>query len=239
MAHPASSSTQPPLDRYGYNAIARHLFTGIMTGGLIFLGAGTRDWNWGWAVSISTFMGWLVLSLILAIVNRELLNERGKRGQIGTKRWDWVFLGLYSILTLVVPFVGGLDYRLGWLAPLPDALKLFGIGLILAGFALLTWSMAVNRNFEATVRIQTQRGHNVISSGPYHLMRHPGYTGVILSFIGMALGLGGIAVWLPTIAVIVVFVLRTAREDATLQQELPGYAEFTQQTRYRLLPGVW
>lgn len=243
MSHTMASSTQtkPKLDKYGYNAIARHLFMGVMIGVLIFLGAGTVEWGWGWIAAISTFAGWLFMSLVLMSVNPELLNQRGKRGKdlVGTKQWDWILLTLYGILTLVLPFVGGLDFRYGWMLHDSVALMLLGNLLILGGFALLTWAMSVNRNFEATVRIQEQRGHHVISSGPYQYVRHPGYSGVLLSTIGTALALGGIAVWLPVLATVIVFVIRTYLEDTTLQRELPGYSDFAEQTRYRLLLGIW
>jgi protein-S-isoprenylcysteine O-methyltransferase Ste14 len=99
--------------------------------------------------------------------------------------------------------------------------------------------MAVNRFFEGTVRIQTNREHQVISSGPYRYVRHPGYVGVMLEFIAIPLSLGTLAAWIPALLGVALYVLRTAMEDRTLIAELPGYAEYAQRTCYRLLPGVW
>jgi protein-S-isoprenylcysteine O-methyltransferase Ste14 len=112
--------------------------------------------------------------------------------------------------------------------------------LIIAGFALLTWAMVANRNFEATVRIQEERAHKVIDSGPYQIVRHPGYTGVIIAFyFGIPMALGSWAAFLVGLVGLITMVVRTALEDRTLQEELAGYKEFTQKTRYRLIPGVW
>lgn len=213
----------------------------IIVGALVFIGAGTLDWAWGWVFGIVYFLCWAGLSWVLARRNPELLNQRGKRARQmeGTKRWDWLLLSLYSILTLVQPFVAGLDYRYGWSSPSSLVVLVLGNGLMVIAFIILTWSMVANRFFEATVRIQNQRGHQVASGGPYRYVRHPGYVSVILTFIALPLALGAWAALIPGALGVVIFVVRTALEDRTLQAELPGYADFARQTRYRLLPGVW
>jgi protein-S-isoprenylcysteine O-methyltransferase Ste14 len=230
------------LDKYGYNSIGKHIVGGaIMTAVLLFLGAGTLQWDWGWAFIAVTFIGWMALSLVLARVNPELLNARGKRFKAltGTKRWDWIITLSYSALVLLTPFVAGLDYANGWSAPSSDAIKIVGLALLLLGFGVLTWAMAVNRFFEATVRIQTQRGHQVVASGPYRYVRHPGYIGVMLQMIAVPLSLGMFAALIPALITVALFIVRTALEDRALIAELPGYADFAQRTRYRLVPGLW
>ncbi len=237
-----STTTQPTrLTKYGYNAIARQMFLVVMVTVPLFLGANTFDWGWGWVYSIATLFGWIALSAVLARQNPDLLNQRGARARdmSGTKSWDWIILAFYFVLLLVIPFVAGLDYRYGWSVPVSPVINVTGIVLLLLHFVLLTWSMAVNRNFEGTVRIQEQRGHKVINWGPYRLMRHPGYSALVLSFISVPLSVGAWVGLLPALAAVVLFIVRTALEDRTLQAELPGYREYTQQTRYRLLPGVW
>ena len=180
------------------------------------------------------------LSLVLVRVNPELLNERGKRTyQPGTKRWDWVLLSLYSILLLVQPFVAGLDWRSGWSSPTSPLIHIAGNALTILALAILTWAMASNRFFEATVRIQDHRGHQTVTSGPYHYVRHPGYVAIILTFIAQPIALGTWTALIPGIVGVVVYVIRTALEDGTLQRELPGYADYARQTRFRLIPGVW
>jgi protein-S-isoprenylcysteine O-methyltransferase Ste14 len=245
MAETTSASSVPPktrLDKYGYNCIARHISLAVFVCVPLFIGAGRVDWQWGWIYSVTTLLGWSGLSLVLARENPELLNQRGKRTKqmgAGTKRWDWMILGIYSLLLLLTPFIAGLDYRYGWSAPTPVILNILGIILLVFSFVLLTWAMAVNRFFEGTVRIQQTRGQQTITSGPYHYVRHPGYVAVILQFIAVPLAVGSIAAWIPAMLGSLLFIMRTALEDRTLQQELSGYTAFTKQTRYRLIPGIW
>lgn len=238
----SSVPQKPQLDKYGYNSIARHVGLAIFICAPLFIGAGTLDWLWGWIYSVTTLLGWIGLSLVLVRENPELLNQRGKRTKqmgVGTKRWDWVILGIYSVLLLLTPFVAGLDFRYGWSAPVSPLVNVTGIIVLVFSFALLTWAMAVNRFFEGTVRIQQARGQHPITTGPYRYVRHPGYVAVILQFIAVPLATGGMTAWIPAVLGILLFVVRTALEDRTLRQELPGYEAFTKQTRYRLLPGVW
>ena len=96
-----------------------------------------------------------------------------------------------------------------------------------------------NRFFAAVVRIQEDRGHTVISSGPYRVVRHPGYAGGTWTWLAMPLMLGTLWSYIPAIATVAFICLRTALEDRTLRKELPGYAEYAQRTRYRLVPGIW
>jgi protein-S-isoprenylcysteine O-methyltransferase Ste14 len=229
------------LTKYGINGIARQLSLAVITAALLFLGAQTLNWSWGWVFSIVNFTGWLGLSLALARWNPELLNVRGKRARQmqGTKFWDWVLLSLYSLILLVQPLFAGLDYRSGWSTESSPVIYIAGNVLTVVSFVVLTWSMVENRFFEMTVRIQTERTQQVTTTGPYRYMRHPGYVGVILSFVALPVALGTWAALIPGVVGVIVFVIRTALEDRTLQTELPGYADYAQQTRYRLLPGIW
>lgn len=231
----------PRLNVYGYNSIGKHLGMVLVVCGPLFIGAGTLQWDWAWVFSALTLMGWVILSLVLTIANPELLNERGKRVRDlkGTKRWDWGVMTVYSILLVATPMVAGLDYRNAWSSPVPDGLKIIGMAVLVISFIPLTWSMAVNRFFEPTVRIQTSRGHQTVTAGPYRYVRHPGYVGVILQFIAIPLSLGTSAAWVPALLGAVLYVVRTALEDRTLRAELPGYEAYAERVRWRLLPGVW
>jgi protein-S-isoprenylcysteine O-methyltransferase Ste14 len=115
------------------------------------------------------------------------------------------------------------------------------LGYFLLSIALvgLTWAESVNKFFEPSVRIQTDRGHKVIDTGPYAIIRHPGYVFGFLFFLGMPLALGSLWALIPAFLVCALLVVRTILEDRTLRAELPGYQEYAQRVRYKLVPGVW
>lgn len=235
-----STQTQPvTINKWGYNTIAKQFLSPILLGALMFWLAGTTDWVWGWVFTVVHTLAWAMMTVVLILKNPELLNARGKV-RAGAKQWDMIILTIYGLDWIAMLIVGALDVRYGWTGPVNPVWLILGNILILVGFAITTWAMAVNRNFEVAVRIQDDRGHQVNSSGPYHYVRHPGYTGVILAFyFGMPLALGSWPAGVLALIGLVVMVIRTALEDRTLHQELPGYAEFAQSTRYRLIPGVW
>ena len=147
---------------------------------------------------------------------------------------------VFGILAFYVTWaVIGLDVgRYGWS---DTGLITAVVGLVgfLAGSGLLTWSMLVNTHFEATVRIQTDRNHTVITAGPYRFVRHPGYVGAILWSITAPMITHSAVGLIPAVIAAAVLVVRTALEDRTLQKELEGYVEYTEKTRYRLIPGIW
>ena len=230
------------LNKYGINTIARHLFTGVFTAILLFAAAGSLNWLWGWVFSMVYFVCWLGLSLAVASANPHLMNERGKPTRevtTGMKNWDKPLLGLYTLFLFAQPIVAGLDWRNHWSAPVPTVVYLLGNLLVIISFVILSWSMMVNQHFEPIARIQTEKQHRVISTGPYQYVRHPGYLAVILNFLGLPLALGSWYALLIGIAGSIVYVIRTELEDKMLRDELAGYAEFAQATRYRLLPGIW
>ena len=206
---------------------------------ILFGIVGRWDWWMGWALS-GVYIFWTVLSAVLILpVNPDMLAERA-RPHAGTKKWDMVILTLIGFLMVAEYVVASLDVRLGWSPQLPLALQI--IGFVLAAFGydfLLVWSMASNAFFVATVRIQTERQHQVVSSGPYYYVRHPGYLGTLLLHWGVPLMLNSLWAIIPAIMVTVVLIVRTILEDKTLQAELAGYQEYAERVRYRLLPGIW
>jgi protein-S-isoprenylcysteine O-methyltransferase Ste14 len=228
------------LTIYGYNTIAKQVLAPPLLAIMMFALADTTDWFWGWVFNIVHTLVWVGMTVALLRENPELLNARGDSRKPGTKLWDYVILGIYGIAWIVTLVLGALDVRYGWTGPLSPLVYITGNVLMVVGFALTTWSMVVNRNFEPTVRIQAERGHNIVTAGPYQYVRHPGYVGVIIAFyLGMPLALGSWPTIIPAIIGLVTMVIRTTLEDQTLQRELSGYVEYTQETRYRLLPGVW
>jgi len=135
--------------------------------------------------------------------------------------------------------VAGLDHRYSWSPALSPWLNLLGFILISLGYAFASWALVENCFFFSTVRIQTDRGHVVCDSGPYRIVRHPGYAGNIPPLLGMVLALGSVWTLIPAAVALIIAVIRTALEDRTLQEELPGYPDYARRVRYRLIPGVY
>jgi len=135
--------------------------------------------------------------------------------------------------------VAGLDHRFAWSPVFPTWLNIVGLILVAAGYAFGCWALAENRFFSSMVRIQTDRGHVVCDTGPYRTVRHPGYLGNLLPMPGIVLALGSVWTLIPAAAAMIIVVIRTAFEDRTLQQELPGYEDYARRVRYRLIPGIY
>jgi len=206
---------------------------------VLFGGAGRMDWTRGWI-----FLGLYVAAMVVAGLaihhfNPELMKAREQwRSKKDTKPFDRIFLAIYMPLTFIQPAIAGLDVRFGR-TPMPAATIYWGATLFVLGAVLIAWTLAVNRFAETTVRIQTDRGHQVVSSGPYAVVRHPMYVGMVVMYGAGTLILGSLWALVPTALMTVLLIVRTALEDRTLRRELAGYEDYTRQTPYRLLPGVW
>lgn len=204
----------------------------------LFWPAGTLDWPRGWI-----FFGLVVALTAVAMIwiwrtNPELFAVRS-RYQKGTKPWDAVVATLTIMLFAAILPVGALDDgRLHW-APQPEWIVLIGYVLMTAGYLGLTWAQSINRHFETTVRIQSDRDHKVIDTGPYAIIRHPGYATAIVLVFGMALSLGSLYALIPAGLIVVVLFGRTLGEEAELRRGLEGYAEYMERVRWRWIPGVW
>lgn len=205
---------------------------------LLFLSAGTPGWLEAWAFLALYLIGIAVNSVLMMRFNPEMVAERAKA--VGMRRWDKL-IGVIFVLSYMVGVmvVAGLHERYAWDGQFELSFKIAGAALYMLGFALIIWSMVSNAFFVTTVRIQKERDHAVCDRGPYHTIRHPGYAGAILQCLGVPLLLASSWALLPGIVAALSMVARTALEDRTLRQELPGYAAYTLHTRSRLLPGVW
>ena len=156
------------------------------------------------------------------------------------KAWDKVLAPLMALsLSFPLVIVAGLDHRFGWSPEFPLWLAVLGFILIFLGYTFGVWAMAENRFFSSTVRIQTDRGHVVCDSGPYRIVRHPGYAGNLLPLLGIVLALGSAWTLIPAMVALIIAVIRTTLEDRTLQDELPGYRDYARRVRYRLIPGIY
>ena len=201
--------------------------------------AGRWDWPAGWVYVGLMLAGNTLQSLYLWRKNPGLLARRARWGQ-GTKNWDIACLAFFGIFYLGLMVVGALDGgRFHWSA-MPAWLLFPGVVLLVFSHFLMGWSMGENPYFEKSVRIQTDCGHQVVDTGPYSVIRHPGYLATILGFIlAHPLILGSWWSFVPALFAAGTIILRTYLEDRMLQQELPGYEKYAQQTSFRLLPGVW
>jgi protein-S-isoprenylcysteine O-methyltransferase Ste14 len=205
----------------------------------LFAGAGRLDWTRGWVCVGLYVIGMSLVGLVVHRVNAPVMEARATWRKQGTKRFDTVFLGLLLPLVFIQVLVAGMDVvRYGWSA-LPAGLAYVGGVLFALSLALIAWTMSVNKFAESSVRIQEERGHSVVSSGPYRVVRHPMYVGAILMYVATPLILGSLWALAITALMTALFLWRTAMEDQTLRRELAGYEEYASRTTYRLIPGVW
>jgi len=210
----------------------------ILQGVILFLAAGRLSWAWAWVYLGICLVSVAVNGAIMLRTNPETIAERGQPE--ATQGWDKVISGLWALLLyLILPLVAGLDMRLGWTQELSAAWNLVGAVVLAAGLGFAGWAMIANAYFSTAVRIQSDRGQTVCRSGPYRFVRHPGYLGFILQSLGTPLLLGSWWALLPGLVAVVLIVARTTLEDRFLQAELPGYTEYAQRVRYRLVPRIW
>lgn len=216
-------------------------FTTVFMVGVLFISAGHLQWWEGWAYTGMTLVVLLLSRSLILLKNPDMLRERAEAGQReNVKAWDKVLLPVTATYgPLISWIITGLDERFSWTPDLPDYVQIIALGVIFLSSLFGTWAMVTNRFFSSQVRIQTERDHTVVSTGPYRLVRHPGYAGSILAWIAAAVFFSSYWVAIPSIMAIILTVIRTALEDRTLKEELPGYREYAERVRYRLMPGIW
>lgn len=223
-----------------WRAIIQMVIFVLLTPFIPLIISGQWDWWQAWAYAIASVLAFVLSRLIVARKHPDLIAERARFMQAkDTKPWDKILaplLGLGSILILVT---AGLDRIYGWSSAFSATVNIIALAGIVIGYGFSSWALIENRFFSGTVRIQTERGHHVVSTGPYRMMRHPGYAGGLLGYVFIPLLLDSMWAFIPAILLVVVMVTRTALEDKTLQAELPGYKEYTMKVRYRLIPGIW
>lgn len=207
-----------------------------MIAAILFGAAGRRDLPsfWAYLAILAVFVVVTVLTL-----PRELLEER--RRPAGTGRDNLALLrGAAAVGFLSQWIFAGLDVgRFHWSDSVPTSLRDMGLASFGAALAVWYWAMQSNPFFSVAVRIQRERGHYVVASGPYRFVRHPGYAALVLLGWGGPLALGSWWAVVSHAVVVALFVRRAVLEDRVLRGELEGYAAYAASVRYRFLPGVW
>jgi protein-S-isoprenylcysteine O-methyltransferase Ste14 len=201
----------------------------------------SRHWDWweAWVFAAISIFGFGASRLLAARRHPDLLAERARfMSHNDVKSWDKVLARVVGLGGAAVPFVAGVDalFRVsafGW------PLKVVAFVVLLGGYVLSSAALIENRFFSGVVRIQHDRGHYVVSSGPYRWIRHPGYAGALLVYFATPFFLDSWWACLPSLLLILALIVRTHLEDLTLLNELSGYRVYAQRVHCRLVPGVW
>jgi protein-S-isoprenylcysteine O-methyltransferase Ste14 len=210
----------------------------LILAAILLIAAGRLDWVMGW-VYMAMYACVTIIAVLVVPLDPELIEER-TRIKEGVKEWDKRITVIGSVLyPLAILIVAGLDIRHGWSPRVPPTLQVAALAVAAGGNLISIWATAVNKFYSRFVRIQKERGHVVVSDGPYRYVRHPGYLGQIIFSLASALALGSVWALIPSSLFAALLVVRTALEDRTLQDELEGYKEYTQRVRHRLIPYIW
>ncbi len=160
------------------------------------------------------------------------------RKQTGVKDWDARMVRTLNLVGLLPLLVAGLDMRFCWTGQIVFV-QVAALCFFISGYIIFSWAMLTNPFFSLVVRIQSEKDHCAVTTGPYRFVRHPGYLGFFLIVLAQPLMLGSLWALVPAVITAALFIVRTGREDDTLLAELPGYREYAREVRYRLLPGIW
>ena len=218
--------------------IIRLIFSIILFLALFFLPAGTFRWTEAWILIAFYLLTVSVAILWLKKNDPGLLKERMQRKK-DVKTWDRILILFYVFFLMILLIVTGLDAVRFGLSDVPLVLKVVGFLGFIPGFILGFWAMRENSYLSDMVRIQKDRGHKVCQTGPYRFVRHPMYVGVITMFFCTSLVLGSYYGLIPALLLTIIIGIRTHFEDKMLHEELPGYREYAEKTRYRIIPGIW
>ena len=218
--------------------IVQSIVTSLFCLAALFIPAGTLKWTEAWVFIILYAAAVTAVVIWMKKKSPGLLKERSTRKK-DAKSWDKIFMAFYSgflLFLLILPGLDAVRFRWSNISPIIKILAFIGY---IPGFAIVFWAMKENAFLSDVVRIQKDRGQTVCTTGPYKYVRHPMYVGIIWIMACLPLSLGSLFALIPAAIIMILFFIRTALEDKTLRKELTGYEEYTQNVRYRLVPGIW
>jgi protein-S-isoprenylcysteine O-methyltransferase Ste14 len=219
--------------------LLQNLFWVAGMGTLLCLAAGTLQWPSLWVFLATVAISGVASGLWLAKTDPALLAERMRPVmQAGQPAADKTFMLVFGCVSLLWFIAMGLDRRVH-ASDMPPALQALGLATILAATGFILWVMRENSFAAPVVKMQAERGHHVVSTGPYALVRHPMYSGAVLFCTGAALLLGSWWGVLISPVFAVLFGIRIGIEERMLVADLPDYADYAARVRYRLFPGIW
>lgn len=201
---------------------------------LVFLPAGTFQYWQAWAWLASLFLPMIFSLGYLLKIDPALLERRTRTNEVRPEQRRIIAASVvYFLITFLLP---GFDVRYGW-SRVPGWLSLLADGIVLASYLLYIYVLKTN-TFASRV-VEVEQGQQVITGGPYALVRHPMYLAMILMMTATPLALGSYWAMIPSIGFILLLAARARNEEELLLTELTGYREHTHKTRYRLFPGIW
>ena len=216
------------------DALAKFTCGLLMVGLLIFLPAGTLCYTYGWLLIGLLFVPMLIAGFVMLFKAPAFLEKRlDAKEKQATQKGVLAFSGLMFIAGFVV---AGLDFRFGW-SQIPDWVVVAASALFLLAYALYAEVMRENAYLSRTIKVE--EGQTVVDTGMYGVVRHPMYAVTILLFSMIPLVLGS---WYALIAFAfypVIIIVRLKDEEELLTRELPGYAEYKQKVKYRIIPFIW
>ncbi len=199
-------------------------------------------WGWweAWVYGATAVAGFIISRALAVRRHPDLISERARSMEHeDTKSWDKILAPVAVLGGVLLPIVAGIDARFTWPPRFGGTVRAVSLVAFLAGYVLSSYALVTNRFFSGVVRIQHDRGHHVVTGGPYRWVRHPGYAGALLAYVATPFFLGSWWACVLALCLAVVLVVRTHLEDTTLLSELPGYRDYAGKVRARLVPGLW
>lgn len=233
------SKKKTTLNRQGLMGIRIEIIANVLLLSLLLISAGKFFWINAWLYTGIQLICLMSYFFILFKKNPDLLNARGKIIKKDTKKFDKIFYKIARPLIYLMMIVAGCDAVRYEFSSMSFSISIVCAVLFLLTDQLMSWTVISNTNYEASIRIQNDRGHQVCDWGPYRIVRHPGYVGNIVKHMLTPFILGSFLALIPAIALACLWIIRTSKEDSILYDELQGYKEYTNRVSYRLVPGIW